>query len=133
MKRLWPTIKRYWLIWLVLIAVVIFVGSMAVGEFQRWWELRGAIGETEEDIQETQENIEELHGELELVTDPAYLEKEARRTLNVKREGEEVFAVVGLSDAKQEENFSLGSTTTIESGNEVWENVKSWYYYFFGK
>ena len=131
MKSFLPTLKRYMLIWLVLILLIVGFGSLAVGEARRWWSLRQETHRAQSETEKIEERVKKLSNELELVTDPAYLEQEARRNLNVKREGEEVFVVVGLESIKQEEHFSLVSSEPVEEKGEVWENVKSWWAYFF--
>ncbi len=131
MKNIRETLKRHWLVWALLALIAVGFGWLAVGEFQRWWTIREEIVRTEGDIVRTEERIEELSGELALVTDPAYLEKEARHNLNLKREGEEVFAVVGLDAIKREEHFTLSDTSPVEEEPELWENIKSWWSFFF--
>ena len=131
MRNFGSTLKWYWLIWIVLILLILGFGSLAFGEFRRWRALTEDIGQTEQEILQTKERVEELSGEISLVTDPAYLEKEARRTLNVKREGEEVFIVAGLDNIRKDEHFSLASAKEVEETVQVWENMKAWWKYFF--
>ena len=131
MKKFIPILKRFWLIWLILGVLLIGFGSRATHEFQRWRALRGEIERTKNKITSTEERVAELQGKLTLVSDPAYLEREARQNLSVKREGEEVLVVVGLEDAKQDEHFMLPSESRVEEANEMWENVRSWFAYFF--
>jgi len=131
MKKFTKTLKRYLLWWFILAIAIALFGSLAFGEIRHWLSLKGEIARTEESIEMIEESVGELSEELTLISDPAYLEKEARRNLNVKREGEEVLIVVGLDKVKQEEDFSLVQTVRIEREHYMWENIKSWWDYFF--
>jgi hypothetical protein len=131
MKRRVHASKKTRTTWALLSVLIVVLGFLAYGEFRRWYGIYGEIERAEGEIVDTEQRINELSHELSLVADPQYAEKEVRQNLNVKRQGEEVLVVVGLNEAKREENFSLASPAVIEEGSEMWENVKDWWAYFF--
>lgn len=123
--------KKLWAIWLILVVLVVLVGRAAFSEFQRWRTIQREINERERKIEEFTAGIEGLTEELETAADRARLEKEARRTLNLKREGEEVFVVVGIEAIERDEDFSGVFDDTVEAEGGVWFNIKKWWQYFF--
>ena len=112
--------------------ILLFAG-LAIGEFRGWYSLKKGLLERGEEINRTAKNIELVRQEIEQVNDPAFLEKEARAKLNLKREGEEVFVVIGLENIETPENFENVFAGEVESQNEIWLNIKSWWRYFFQK
>lgn len=120
-----------WRIWLGLSFFIILFSYLALGEFRQWFFLRGELADQEEEIQKTIERIEETSLEIKEVSNPNFLEKEARIRLNLKKEGEEVFIVVGLENIIKEEDFSEIYKKPIEEENKIWLNIKSWANYFF--
>jgi len=123
--------KKKWLTWAALVVAAFFLTSLAVQEFQRWDSLRSDIAETKEEIEETEKSVDELSGKLSLISDPEYLEKEARRTLNVKKTGEELYLVVGLDEIKKDENFEYEREGQVEQMGGVWDNIVAWWSFFF--
>lgn len=131
MKNIFKEFKKFWLLWLILIFLVVLFGYLALGEFQRWYALRREIKEKEQEIEQLAQQTQEFSEELKGTGDPYLLEKEARQTLNLKREGEEVFVVLGLESVQEPEDFSEIYDMPLESENKLWFNVKSWWRYFF--
>lgn len=123
--------KKNWGVWLVLAVIIGFVGRAAFSEFQRWREIQRELGEREQEIERVTAGVEGLAQELETSVDPQRIEKEARRTLNLKREGEEVFVVVGVEALEREEDFRDVFDDTVEPERGVWLNIKKWWRYFF--
>ena len=128
MKKILKDIRRYGFIWGILLVFIVIFGALAVGEGRRWYALYREVKETEEESRSADARVAELSSDLQRLQSPEYLEREARAKLNVKKEGEEVFVIVGLEQLKKEEPFGKGP---IEERSKVWENVKSWYDYFF--
>lgn len=133
MKEFLKRFRQHWLFWSGLSFFIILFGYLALGEFRQWLSLKGELAGQEEEIQKTIERIEAASFEIKEVSDLNFLEKEARIRLNLKKEGEEVFIVVGLENIIKEEDFSEIYKKPIEEENKIWLNIKSWYKYFFQK
>ncbi len=123
--------KKYWLVWSALGFFVVLFGYLVISEFQSWFSLRQELTKREVEIQKIAERAEDITQEIENVSDPMYLEKKARLTLNLKGEGEDVFVVLGLNSISQEENFDEVYERSVETQNKLWLNIKSWWNYFF--
>ncbi len=131
MKIFFKALKKNWLTWLGLLLFIIFFSSLAFGDLKEWLVLKGEIREKEIEIKEVKKEVEDLSLELKRVSNEDYLEKEARAKLNLKKEGEEVFAVLGLENIEKEEDFSNVFEVLIEDSDYRWLNIKSWANYFF--
>ncbi len=131
MKGFLKGFKKIWLTWAALGLLIILFAFLALSEFQRWFVLQKELKEREFEIQKINENTEQLSREIEEVSDPRFLEKEARAKLNLKAEGEEVFVVVGLENIQKEENFDEIFEHSVEIQRGMWLNVRNWWNYFF--
>jgi cell division protein FtsB len=131
MKGFLKGFKKIWLTWAALGLFIIFFAFLALSEFQRWFALQKELKEREFEIQKINENTEQLSQEIEEVSDPRFLEKEARAKLNLKAEGEKVFVVVGLESIQKEENFDEIFEHSVETQRGIWLNIRNWYRYFF--
>jgi hypothetical protein len=131
-SRFWKEFKKMWFVWIGLLLVVIFVGRSAFFVFDRWQTLQNELAERENDIELREQSIANLSVQLEQSVDPHAIEKLARQTLNLQREGEGVFIVIGAEDVAREENFS-SQAAPIGETSAVWLNIKAWYNYFFQK
>lgn len=131
MASFFQEFKKFWTLWIAASFFIVIFGFLAFGEFQRWFDLKSEIKEHEVKIQKLASKAEQASADIANVSDPNYLEKEARLTLNLKREGEEVFVVVGLDDITKEEDFSNVFSQPVENQDKFWFNIKSWWQYFF--
>jgi cell division protein FtsB len=127
-NRILKDLRRYGLVWGVLLLFIVIFSALAVREGRQWWTLYRELHQVEDETSAVRNRTEELARSLRTLQSPEYLEREARARLNVKKEGEEVFVVVGLEQLKKEEQFGRAP---IEERSKVWENVKSWWRYFF--
>ncbi len=123
--------RKLWGLWLLLVILIVFLGRSALSEFKRWRAISRELGEREQKIEETSADIKKLSVELENSSDSYRVEKEARQTLNLKREGEEVLVVVGLEEIERPEDFSGVFKEPVETEGGVWLNIKKWWHYFF--
>jgi len=131
LSNFYQEFKKHWAMWLSAGFFVIIFGLLSLGEFQNWSRLKGEIKENELKIHKLNIRAEQVSADIVSVSDPNYLEKEARLTLNLKQEGEEVFVVVGLDDITQEEDFTSVFSGPVEPKGKLWFNVKDWWDYFF--
>ena len=84
-------------------------------------------------LQEQSEKISQENADLALLINylntDTYKERQAREQLNLKKEGEEVFVVVGVNEIRREEHFGV-EESPVETKNELWENIYAWWRYF---
>lgn len=88
------------------------------------------------EISKIQEENKQLGSIKNILTNPSFLEREAKRRLNLKREGEEVVIIPEsesgqvVKDAENEEIEQIGGDSTgVEPKEEL--NPKKWWRYFF--
>jgi len=116
-------------LWVLLVILVLIFGRLAWQEFSRWERLYREVQEQETEVAESMRRTQEISAEIERISSPEYIEEEARRTLNLKKEGEEVFVVVGVNEIRREEHFGV-EESPVETKNELWENIYAWWRYF---
>lgn len=132
MSSFFKALRNNWGRWIIASVLVVFFGYLAASEFDRWYSLQREIDEREDEIVAAEEETQQLQARLERVSDPAFLEKEARRKLNVKGENEEVFVVVGLESISPPEDFSdVFERPHNKKENDIFSNAKEWWRYFF--
>jgi cell division protein FtsB len=130
LSRFLQEYKRYRLVWSVLLFLIVLFGYLAVREFNRWYGLWRDVDDRAEDVRNAEDRVTSLEKELSEVQDPYAIEREARENLNLKREGEEVFVVVGVEALEKPEDFSAPVVPSVEEEQGVWNNVRSWWEYF---
>ena len=80
---------------LALVAAVVILGSPLRG----WWAQRGQISEAEAALTATRADEKELRLRLDRISQPAEVERIARRDLGLVREGEESYTVLPAATA----------------------------------
>lgn len=78
---------------LVLITVLLAVAIMLVFPVRSWFTQRAVLAELETEIAAGQQRVTDLQQQLDTWRDPAHIEAEARRRLNMVRKGETAFIV----------------------------------------
>ncbi len=80
------------------LAVLVVVGAVAVfvmaAPVSGWWSQRNEISSTGSELSAIESDNAELQRRLDLIEDPAELERIARRDLGLVREGEESYTVL---------------------------------------
>jgi len=114
---------------LALLALAMFAGISAVRMTYRHFRIERDVGRIEAEIIRLQEEREEAERALVALDDLTAIERVARETLNLKREGEQVVVVVpsGVPEAPPE-----GEAVISEPEQEPSNPVK-WWAYFFGQ
>ena len=130
LKSFFNKLKNYWLPWALLGSFLVFFAFLALGEFKVWFGLKREVAREDAEIEKREERILELGEEIERLSSPDQLEKEARIKLNLKKEGEEVFQVVGLESISTLENFTEVFDVPPKNEAAIWLNLKSWFKYF---
>ncbi|MBI2052344.1 MAG: septum formation initiator family protein [Candidatus Sungbacteria bacterium] len=135
-------LKKKWLGLSLLALFVLILGYLGLREFWRWWAINREYKNIQEEIVKLDARTGELKKELEDLSEPVAMEKEAKARLNLKREGESVLIVVS-EDNFPEENFftseSQGLLTPLKSWllaklnnpESIWFNLNNWKTYFF--
>lgn len=131
MKGFLKGFKKVWLVWTALGFFIILFAFLAINEFTSWFALEKELKDREFKIQRVTAETEQLSQEIEEVSDPRFLEKEARAKLNLKAEGEEVFIVVGLESIQKKEDFDKIFERSVGPKKDTWLNVRNWWNYFF--
>lgn len=104
--------------------VVLILVAIAFGrEGYHYFKVAKEINGLEQDIVNFKKENEELIKNREYFQSQEFLEDEARKKLNMVKEGETVVMITNTDDMKQEENLS-------SSKNKI-SNFKLWLEYFF--
>ncbi|MDP3764807.1 MAG: septum formation initiator family protein [bacterium] len=123
-------LKKKWLVWLGLGAVFLFSLFLAGREFYRWYGINNEYKIVKNKTDSYEQESKKLQTEIDSLSKPEVLEKEARSRLNLKKEGESVLVVVG-EDNFPEENFLKAEVgDTFNNPNSIWFNLKNWLKYF---
>lgn len=94
----------------VLVLLIIGTGWILTGELARRERNRREAEALRRDIVEIEQKNQELEGILNMISDPEYLEREARSKLNLKKEGEKVFVVNANRDTESEIQMDKSET-----------------------
>ena len=98
--------------------VVISLGQ----ESYRYFKVAEEINDLEQNIQNLKQDNEELIGNREYFQSQEFLEDEARKKLNMVKEGETVVMITNIDDIIQDENVNAQKNKT--------SNFKLWLEYF---
>ena len=100
------------------------------------YRLQSKINNLKAQIQFVEKRNQDLHRILSSLKNPAFLEKEARQKLNLKKPGEKVVVIVPKSSSrKTEENSSITkllSKMGIKPPELSKSNLEKWREFFFG-
>lgn len=113
---------------ITLILVVLFVAYGYGRAFYQDYKIRQEIRQLQDDIRSLETKKLESLEILDYVTSDAFVEREARRSLNLKESGEEVYV---LSDATS--SASARAITVTEASDAHLNNPTKWWYYFIHK
>ncbi|MEK7629608.1 MAG: septum formation initiator family protein [Patescibacteria group bacterium] len=123
-------LKKKWLVWLGLGVLFLFSLFLAGREFWRWYGINNEYQVVKNKTDSYEKESKKLQSEIDDLSKPEALEKEARLRLNLKKEGESVLVVVG-EDNFPEENFLKAEVgSNLDDPNSIWFNVKNWLKYF---
>lgn len=123
-------LKKKWPIWLVLSFLFLFSLFLAGREFYRWYGINNEYKIVKEKTDSYEQESKRLQSEIDSLSKPEVLEKEARSRLNLKKEGESVLVVVGEDDFPEEEFLKAEVASNLDDPNSIWFNVKNWLKYF---
>ena len=115
--------SKYFVFCLILFLVLVLVAMTK--EAYRYYKVSQEIKDLENKIEDLKKSNEELAQEKEYFTSREFLEDEARKKLNMVKEGESVI-IVSDPDILEEENKSEEQRPKIP-------NIKLWLEYFFGE
>jgi cell division protein FtsL len=123
---------------LLFFLIIVFIWSV-IACIKITYKKKQMVKESEElqaEISKIQEENKQLGSIKNILTNPSFLEKEAKRRLNLKREGEEVVIVPEgeinqvVKGAENEEVEQIGgNSASVESKEET--NLRKWWRYFF--
>jgi cell division protein FtsB len=115
------TKSKYFVVFLFLILILVFTAMSK--EAYRYYKIGQEIRGLEKKIEDLKNSNEELAKLREYFTSKEFLEDEARRKLNMTKEGESVIiisdSIASEEDAQQEQQIKV-------------PNLKLWLEYFFG-
>ena len=123
--------QRNWGLTLALLFLFGASGFFGLREFWRWHSLNADFKNANREIIQNTAAAEKFKQELADLGDPAFLEKEARTRLNLKKEGESVFIVVGENDFPPEDFLAAPARGEFDKTYNFWVNLKEWRQYFF--
>jgi cell division protein FtsL len=114
--------SKYFVFCLILLLVLVSIAMTK--EAYRYYKVGQEIRDLENKIRDLKKSNEELAQEKEYFTSKEFLEDEARKKLNMVKEGESVIVI--SSQSAPEENKSQEQKPKIS-------NIKFWLEYFFAK
>ena len=124
-------LRKNWPVWLILFLLFIFSGFFGLREVWRWWNLTSEYNQINRSIGEASQKTENLKQELTNLSNPVFLEKEARSRLNLKKEGEYVLTVVSDNNFPQEDFADRLANGEFDKQPGIWFNLNNWKKYFF--
>lgn len=123
-------LKKKWLTWLILSFLFLFSLFLAGREFWRWYGINSEYKIVKNKTDSYEQESKKLQREIDNLSKPEVLEKEARSRLNLKKEGESVLVVVGEDNFPEEEFLNAEVYSVVNDSNSIWFNVKNWLRYF---
>ncbi|MDP3800339.1 MAG: septum formation initiator family protein [bacterium] len=123
-------LKKKWPVWLGLGAVFLFSLFLAGREFYRWYGINSEYKIVKDKTDSYEQESKKLQTEIDSLSKPEVLEKEARSRLNLKKEGESVLVVVGEDNFPEEKFLNAEVHSVINDPNSIWFNLKNWLKYF---
>lgn len=124
-------LKKKWPMWLGLSALFLFSLFLAGREFWRWYGINSEYQVVKNKTDSYEKESKKLQSEIDNLSKPEVLEKEARLRLNLKKEGESVLVVVGEDNFPEEKFLNAEVHSVINDPNSIWFNVKNWLRYFY--
>lgn len=124
-------LKKKWLVWFALSALFLFSLFLAGREFWRWYGINSEYQVVKNKTDSYEKESKKLQSEIDDLSKPEALEKEARLRLNLKKEGESVLVVVGDNNFPEENFLKAEVHSTFDNPNSIWFNVKNWLRYFY--
>lgn len=115
--------SKYGVVFLVMVLILVLIATGQ--EVYRYYKVSKEISDLKQNIEDMKKSNEELIKIKEYFTSKEFLEDEARKKLNMTKEGESVI-VISNPNAPEEENESEGQELKTS-------NIKLWLEYFFGK
>jgi len=110
-------------------ALLVLIGILAVGVFnqaKKNYDLYAQISKLENTIESVEKQNQELQGAIENFQDPSTIDREARRRLNLKKDGEEV--VIILPSGSEDKNIvEEQPTKASKETRSFWDKIVSWF------
>lgn len=119
---------------LLIISILGYLVFSLISPLQEKQKLDDQIAQLEKEIEKSQSQQEELQRKEQYFDSEDYLQKEARRLLNYKKPGEDVFAVIPNKGAQPVQEEAMPQEEKIvdtTAENDKITNIKAWYRYFF--
>ncbi|MEX0877353.1 MAG: septum formation initiator family protein [Candidatus Spechtbacterales bacterium] len=109
--------------------LLVLIGVLAVGVFnqaKKNYNLHAQISKLETNIESVEKQNEDLQKAIENFQDPSTIDREARRRLNLKKDGEEV--VIILPPGGEDKNIiEEQSPETGDKASSFWHKIISWF------
>ena len=113
-------IKFYAIPVLFIFAVALFLFTGII-QMKRTHKVYSQVSDLENEFNKLEQDNKNLEAQIDNLTGPEVIDREARERLNLKKEGENVVVVIS---AERQAQFELQPQ---EKKNSFWEKVKSWF------
>ena len=129
-KILTSKIFLFFILLILIWSVLIFVRVT-----YKKYQMTKEIGELKVEIEKLQQKNQDLVALIKSSNDQAFLEEEARRRFNLKREGEEVVILLRPetteNNQSSEQNLGLSEAKPNSETEKEESNLSKWWRYFF--
>ena len=120
------------LVFWALVAVVVFVSVHVVSVFKKRQEVEAEIEKINQEKTALNEKKEELNNLLDYFQDKSFIEKEARRKLNMQKEGERAVIVINKGESSNlSANVSEAEDISQRKRPEDLSNYHKWLDFIF--
>lgn len=110
----------------LLLGLVAVLGFGVAKQTKRNYDLHAEVSGLEQEISALDEKNVELRAQIDNFQDPSTIDKEARKRLNLKKDGEEVVIILPPQGEKNIETTEEAEQKT-QKQNSFWQVIKSWF------
>lgn len=110
----------------LLLGLVAVLGFGTAKQAKRNYDLHAEVSGLEQEISALDERNNELRAQIDNFQDPSTIDKEARKRLNLKKDGEEVVIILPPQGEKNIE-ITEEAEQEPEKQNSFWQIIKSWF------
>ena len=110
----------------LLLGLVAVLGFGVAKQAKRNYDLHTEVGGLEQETSVLDERNNELRAQIDNFQNPSTIDKEARKRLNLKKDGEEVVIILPPQGEKNIETTEK-TEQKPQKQNSFWQVVKSWF------
>jgi len=113
------------------LVILVAISIPLAKNVSKQYNINNEVVQLNQEIETLEKKNTEFKEVLNFLESDQYVEEQARKNLNYKKEGEEIVVIKSRDETKENESQKYKGSNQIENNNNLRSNPSKWWNYFF--